>query len=105
MSSRARWQEDDCPAWCTREHRDDDHPEDRRHLGESRAVPVIAQHRELRESGLVEVVEAIELEIGLSRRDGETTTWVYLGDGRRQHLELSMESARWVWRELGRLLA
>ncbi|SJM59441.1 hypothetical protein [Gulosibacter sp. 10] len=35
-----------------------------------------------------------EYEIGLSRADGSTETWVYIGAGPGEYLEVSVESAR-----------
>ncbi len=35
---RPRWLAEPCPAWCTREHRDADHPEDRYHQSEASIV-------------------------------------------------------------------
>lgn len=34
------WMAEECPAWCVREHAEDDHPEDQRHQG--RAIEVDA---------------------------------------------------------------
>lgn len=31
MGARPSWLVEECPAWCTREHHEEDHPEDRRH--------------------------------------------------------------------------
>ena len=43
---------------------------------------------------LVRDAETAELEVGLSRVDGEPETWLYLGDGPGRSLELTAESAR-----------
>ena len=43
---RASWQSEPCPAWCTRRHADDDHPDDRYHDSAPTQVPAILLERD-----------------------------------------------------------
>jgi hypothetical protein len=90
---RPSWQLDDCPEWCAVDHREDDHPDDRSHRTDASAVPVIARSRRFENDALVFELEAMEFEVGASRRDGEADTWIYVGAGGGQQLEVSRESA------------
>lgn len=68
-----------CPTWCVADHAAED--ESRvRHRSATIDVAVVAPDR------------AMELMIELYRLDAEPTTWVYIGDGTDQRLELSRES-------------
>jgi hypothetical protein len=75
----------ECPAWCVADHRPvaegGEDERTRRHRSAIVDLPAIAPDG------------ALELMIELHRVDGETTTWVYVGDGTDQRLELSVESA------------
>lgn len=48
--------------------------------------------------------EATEVAIEMHRTHGESTTWVYVGDGFDQYLELSLESVRSLMAALGRVV-
>jgi hypothetical protein len=96
---RPSWQRDECPAWCAVDHREDDHPDDRSHRTDTPAVPVIARARRF-DDGLVFETGAMEFEVGVSRPDGEVDTWIYVGAGPGQQLEVSRESAKRLLRAL-----
>lgn len=70
-----------CPRWCVAVHASEDESAISRHR--SAIVDVAA----LQPAG------ATTLMLELHRTEGELTTWVYIGDGERQFLELSVESA------------
>lgn len=101
---RPSWQLDACPHWCAGEHSEHDHPDDRVHRSAGRTVAVIARSLHPTKEAMVSSSEATEFEIGLSRRDGKTTTWVFIGDGAAHRIELSLESARRVGDELREVL-
>ena len=90
---RPSWQVDPCPAWCVGDHREEDHPDDRQHRSASVAVPVVVRRTAVQHDALVRAAESAEFEVGVSRRDGEQDTWLYLGEGPGASLEVSAESA------------
>jgi len=75
----------ECPAWCVADHRPvaegGEDERSRRHRSAIVDVAAIAPDR------------ALELMIELYRIADGPTTWVYVGDGVEQRLELSIESA------------
>jgi len=76
-----------CPTWCVTDHRARGEP----HRSMSSVVPAVI----LDDDG---VATSAELVVQLHRAPGEPVAWCYIGEGRLQRLELSVESA---WR-LGR---
>jgi len=94
MAPRPTWQRDDCPEWCTATHREDDHPDDRKHVSTVSAVPVIALDPD-RAPG-TDTARAGEVIVVLHRRCNESQTWLYVGDGWDHAVELSVESWRRV---------
>lgn len=70
-----------CPPWCVAVHDVEDEGALSRHR--SHIVDVAA----------VQPAGATTLLLEVHRTEGEPTTWVYVGDGERQYLELSIESA------------
>lgn len=88
---KVAWQVDDCPSWCVGGHRDDDRPADRVHTsaGESvegrRLVGTVVEREGPRDD-----VRQAEVTVVLRRRDGAAETWVYVGDGFDQYLELDL---------------
>ncbi|MBN9240800.1 MAG: hypothetical protein BGO97_13885 [Micrococcales bacterium 70-64] len=93
MRSRPTWQLDECPAWCSVEHAEGDHPDDRVHRSPGVAVPVVARRTSFEGAGIVRGSEAAELEVALARVDGESQTWLYAGEGPRSAIEVTVESA------------
>lgn len=114
---RPAWQVEACPAWCVVLHAEDDFESDRRHMSASLSVPA----RELRaasaappgvgeadlpgpDDGAGDRTVSTELAVCLQRRDGAPTTWVYVGDGTHQALELSADSWHRLLPALDRVL-
>lgn len=91
---RQRWQVNDCPSWCAVVHQDEDAADDRKHVSEARAVSVVELvGTEPRDAEVrVDATSATEMVVCLQRRDGASTTWVYVGDGFDQGIEMSVES-------------
>lgn len=79
-----------CPPWCVASHAEEDEPHGRRHRTRARVIPVV-----LPAAGGPghEVAESGEMVLEAHRRIGGQETWVYLGDGAGQRLEVSAESA------------
>ena len=40
-AGRPSWLTSPCPSWCTRPHREHDHPEDRRHQADGVVIPAV----------------------------------------------------------------
>lgn len=111
---RPAWQVEPCPGWCVVLHASDDHERDRKHISAALSVPV----RQLRAGkagadGLFAEPEpgtgdehtvSTDLAVCLHRRDGARTTWVYVGDGTDQLLELTLESVVRLMPALDRVL-
>ena len=74
-----------CPPWCVADHRGELEGGAVRHRGPTVALGVLLRHPE---HGAVPA----ELLIEVHRSEGDATTWLYLGDGTDQRLELSIES-------------
>lgn len=87
------WQRSPCPPWCTSDHHEHDHADDRLHRSAGIVVPVVS--RRLSQLDPVRHDAAgREYELGLSQRDDGGETWVYLGAGPQECLELSLDSWR-----------
>ncbi|GIG25284.1 DUF6907 domain-containing protein [Cellulomonas denverensis] len=100
------WLTETCPPWCVVLHEVADHERDRRHVSASLSVPVLA----LRGVGEPlppeeDEVTGEDLALVLHRRVGDDETWLYVGDGRNQGLELSVASWSRVVPGLDRLIA
>ncbi|WP_282946337.1 DUF6907 domain-containing protein [Cellulomonas endometrii] len=102
---RPHWQREHCPPWCVVLHGQDDHERDRKHVSASLSVPVhqllaevgpavspFAEPEVTEVPGGVERTAQVDLAVALHRRDGAATTWLYVGDGAEQSLELTVES-------------
>ena len=86
-----------CPEWCVAQHEVEDEGGVRRHRSAAVSLGVI-------EKNLASGGEATEVAIEMHRTEGETTTWVYVGDGFDQYLEISLESVRRLMATLGRVV-
>jgi hypothetical protein len=96
---RPTWLTEPCPHWCVAEHRQDDHPDDRVHRGESTTLAGFLAH------GAVPTEfeeEPAHLVIQVMRPVGGSTTWVEVREteGARHRLTVTLATAR----DLGRLL-
>ena len=74
-----------CPPWCVADHRGELEGGVVRHRGPTVSLGVLLRHPDGRP-------QSAELMIEVHRSEGEQTTWVYVGDGTDQRLELSIES-------------
>lgn len=95
------WLVEPCPAWCDGEHADQLFEADRRHHSERRLVPVIQRQEP---SSLGDSAESDELNIVVVKDVGSCETWVVIAND-RQSIEVTLESAGRLLRELDGLLA
>ncbi|GAB2460184.1 hypothetical protein GCM10027062_44760 [Nocardioides hungaricus] len=94
QSGGASWLPAPCPAWCTRTHGEDDHPEDRVHQGDGTVLPVVFGR--IDPWRLRYVPDAGDLVVRLVRDlPASSPTWVVLADSERgeRALVLTRESA------------
>jgi hypothetical protein len=68
------WQREPCPAWCVREHDEDDIPLDRYHQSEPSVLPVLASERPEEPHG--NRFAPVDLTIRIGRYVGEVVDWV-----------------------------
>ena len=95
-----------CPIWCDREHLADADT-DAVHQLVLEPVPVVGLNRTIStDGGLVRTVEPTELEVAVSQYVGGDEVWVAVieGEALRQHVEISLESARRLARAITALL-
>ncbi|GAA1527942.1 DUF6907 domain-containing protein [Nocardioides humi] len=102
---RPTWLLEPCPAWCTREHVEDDHPEDRYHSSEASVVPAIATDEDRLPPSAS--ADAVELIVGMTRPVGELIEWVTIEPSlsRQPRLTLTRESAQRLLDALAEQLA
>lgn len=100
------WLAEACPPWCVVMHEQRDHVRDRRHVSASLTVPV-TELRGIGDPTTPEEDQALaeELALCLHRRVGSRDTWLYVGDGRHQGLELSTDSWARVVPAVDRMVA
>ena len=91
--ARPSWQVDLCPQWCVGGHAEHDHPDDRVHRSAALSVPVVVRRTSFSGPEAHRSTEAAEFEVAVSRVDGETETWAYVGEGPRMFIEVTTESA------------
>lgn len=70
------WLTEPCPPWCVREHREDDHPEDRKHESDATLFPAVVATFDPKE----ERSRPCEFVVTLSRRVGAAETWLFIGE-------------------------
>lgn len=104
QQSRPSWQADPCPSWCTGDHAEQDHPDDRVHRGRALTVPVVARRTWFEGGGIRRSAEATEFEVAVSRVDGESETWLYVGAGPAVSIEVTTESAERLARAVSEAL-
>ncbi|GAA1522683.1 DUF6907 domain-containing protein [Nocardioides humi] len=85
------WLTEPCPAWCEREHLEDDHPEDRYHQSAVVQVPVVAGPRAI---PMTARLVPLEMTVRIGRHLGERRVWLALepAEGGAPSLVLSAES-------------
>lgn len=92
--TRPTWLLEACPAWCTRAHLEDDHPEDRYHESFPTSVPVVAATADTIPA--TASLTAMNLLVQLHRHIGELVEWIAIEptESRQPRLILTRESAR-----------
>ncbi|MCU1440456.1 MAG: hypothetical protein JWP85_1453 [Rhodoglobus sp.] len=98
MEERPTWQVDPCPEWCAGAHTENDHVDDRVHRSEGIAVPAVIRSKRLGSTRVEFDEEAGDVEVGISRTDGQRETWLYVGSGPGREIELSLDTASRVLR-------
>jgi hypothetical protein len=88
-----------CPPWCVADHADEDEPGASRHRSETVVVPGIAVR-----PGSRRTVEAVEILIELHAEHGDPVVGVYIGDGERDGLDITLETADRLVRRLTEVL-
>ena len=91
--SRPSWQRTVCPPWCDASHAESDHPDDRVHRGLVRSVTVVSRVRRFRDGRMIVEDEELEFDVGLSRADGDSVTWLYVGQGPARSIEIAVGDA------------
>lgn len=89
-----------CPRWCTGDH-GEGHDHDRKHMSAAVVLPVVQLVRG--EPGR-DLPRASEVAVVVHRRERSEQTWLYVGDGTDQQLELTPESWRRLVARLGEVL-
>jgi hypothetical protein len=84
-----------CPQWCVADHADEDELGGARHRSQTVVVPGIAIR-----SGPRRSVESIEILIELHAEEGDPVVGVYVGDGQRDGLDITTETADRLVRRL-----
>ena len=87
------WLTEECPAWCTREHREQDHAEDRYHRSEASIVPGVLAVRPT--VPLTDSLEGLDLVTWLGRYVGTTVDWLAIEpiERREPRLVMTVETA------------
>ena len=84
-----------CPAWCVADHAEEDDIGAPRHRSETVVVPGIAIR-----PGAGRSVEPIEILIEVHAEVGDPVVGVYVGDGQRNGLDITTETAERLVRRL-----
>lgn len=94
------WLAEVCPAWCTRIHREDDHPEDRYHQSEPSTFPAVAGAGD--DVPLTDSLRAMTLGVRLGRHLGDDRTWLVVEslDDRHPRAVLTRDAAGALIRHL-----
>ena len=98
MEERPTWQIDACPEWCAGVHAENDHVDDRVHRSRGIAVAALIRTKRLGATRVEFDVEEGDVEVGLSRTDGQAETWLYVGAGPGREIELNLDTASRVLR-------
>tara|TARA_B100000614_G_scaffold179483_1_gene160287 strand:+ start:6330 stop:6659 length:330 start_codon:yes stop_codon:yes gene_type:complete len=95
-----------CPVWCATQHDHADEEWDGHHTSAPVVVPAVAARISQVTGGTIERhAEVAEFTVLAQRRaDEPADTWIII-EGERQWMEITLESARRIYLELGRLLA
>jgi len=92
-SAGPTWLDEACPSWCTRNHHERDHPEDRYHQSDPTMVTMTAGDGAT--IPVAESLETIDMLVLLGRYVGDTRTWLTVEPAERPapRLVLTTESA------------
>jgi hypothetical protein len=88
-----------CPPWCVADHAEEDEAGTSRHRSETIVVSGMTVR-----PGSRRTVEAVEILIELHAEHGDPVVGVYIGDGERDGLDITMETADRLVRRLGEVL-
>ncbi|WGL53033.1 hypothetical protein P5P86_04220 [Nocardioides sp. BP30] len=88
------WLTEGCPPWCTGEHGQLDHPDDRYHRSEASIVPGVVAARPV--APVTASLQGLDLVAWLGRYVGESVEWVVIEpiDRREPRLVVTAETAR-----------
>lgn len=91
---RVEWQQDECPSWCVVDHRESDHPHDRKHVSASCEIPAqLLDERPSESSTHRDSWVAGALSVVMHKRDGQAPIAIYVGDGTDQRIEVDVATA------------
>lgn len=99
------WLSERCPSWCSREHDQRDHPEDRYHQSEPCVVPgVVATGHTI---PVTESLEGLDLVTWMGRYVGDSVDWMVIEpiEQREPRLVVSVETARSLVQRLSEQLS
>lgn len=104
-STEPTWLREPCPSWCAREHREDDHVEDRFHQSDPSFFPAVAGSGDA--VPLSASMRALTLGIRIGRQVGDDRTWLVVEplDEQRPRTVLTCETARALHHHLGHQLS
>jgi hypothetical protein len=91
----SRYDRRSCPPWCVADHAHEDDPGRARHRSRTVVVPGIAI-----QPGERRTVESIEILIEVHADEGDPVVGVYIGDGERNGLDITTETADRLVRRL-----
>ena len=104
---RPSWQEKACPAWCVREHQEDDMDGDRDHQSDAHYVPIIRMVRRFIGDKVARDLIADELIVAAfqAQADSRPSITIVLSEDARICLDLRDESAERVSEALTSILS
>jgi len=88
---RPSWQHSPCPPWCQGGHREDDLCGDRVHRSAGVEETLQARRTHIVRGALEVATGPEEFTAGLARSEGEDTTWLYVGAGAGQQIEIALD--------------
>lgn len=99
------WLRERCPGWCSRDHQQHDHPEDRYHQSEASVVPGVVSTRPI--IPVTESLEGLDLVAWMGRYVGDAVEWVVIEpiERREPRLVVTVETARALVKRLSEQLA
>ena len=81
------WLDTPCPSWCCREHRADDHPEDRRHQGAAQLVTLTIAPAPLLDNSDPVPVNVV---VHADRPDGSDHDWLRIESAESPDVRLAL---------------